>query len=205
MSKDTSRAGGSATEMGLTLEQLIRRGARDLIQNAIEVEVRELLVEYGNVRTLSGAAAVVRNGYLPAREILTAVGPVQVRVPKVRDRSGAGVKFSSALVPPYVRRSKSIAAALPWLYLKGISTGDMREALTVLGDEAKGLSANVVSRLKSEWATEYAGWMKRDLFGQPLPLLVGRRHPHWGTRGRRCPLLPAGHHRRHCRRARRSW
>jgi transposase-like protein len=99
MSKDTSRAGGGATEMGLTLEQLIRRGARDLIQNAIEVEVRELLVEYGNVRTLSGAAAVVRNGYLPAREILTAVGPVEVRVPKVRDRSGAGVKFSSALVP----------------------------------------------------------------------------------------------------------
>jgi len=80
MSKDTSRVGGSATEMGLTLEQLIRRGARDLIQNAIEVEVRELLVEYGNVRTLSGAAAVVRNGYLPAREILTAVGPVEVRV-----------------------------------------------------------------------------------------------------------------------------
>lgn len=164
MSKDTSRVGGSATEMGLTLEQLIRRGARELIQNAIEVEVRELLVEYGNVRTLSGAAAVVRNGYLPAREILTAVGPVKVRVPKVRDRSGAGVKFSSALVPPYVRRSKSIAAALPWLYLKGISTGDMREALAVLvGEAARGLSPNVVSRLKAEWAVEYAEWMKRDL------------------------------------------
>ena len=120
-------------------------------------------MEYGNVRTLSGAAAVVRNDYLPAREMLTAVGPVEMRVPKVRDRSGAGVKFSSALVPPYVRRSKSIAAALPWLYLKGISTGDMREALAVLvGEEARGLSPNVVSRLKAEWAAEYAGWLKRD-------------------------------------------
>ena len=76
----------------------------------------------------------------------------------------AGIKFNSALVPPFVRRSQRVSAALPWLYLKGISTGDMREALTVLlGDEAKGLSPNVVSRLKSEWATEYAGWMKRDL------------------------------------------
>ncbi len=149
MSKDTSSTNGSATEIGLTLEQLIRRGARELLQNAIEVEVRELLGEYDNVRTLSGAAAVMRNGYLPAREILSAVRPVEVRVPKVRDRSGAGVKFNSALVPPYVRRSKTIAAALPWLYLKGISTGDMREALAVLvGKEAKGLSPNEVSRLK---------------------------------------------------------
>jgi transposase-like protein len=164
MSKDTSRTSGSATEVGLTLEQLIRRGARELIQNAIEAEVRELLAEYGNVRTLSGAAAVVRNGYLPSREILTALGPVEVRVPKVRDRSGTGVKFNSALVPPYVRRSKTIAAALPWLYLKGVSTGDMREALAVLvGEDAKGLSPNVVSRLKAQWATEYADWMKRDL------------------------------------------
>lgn len=164
MSKDTSSTNGRATEIGLTLEQLIRRGARDLLQNAIEVEVRELLNEYDNVRTLSGAAAVVRNGYLPAREILSAVGPVEVRVPKVRDRSGAGVKFNSALVPPYVRRSKTIAAALPWLYLKGISTGDMREALAVLvGEEAKGLSPNVVSRLKAEWARQCAQWKKGDL------------------------------------------
>lgn len=164
MSKDTSKTGSNATEMGLTLEELIRRGARELIQNAIEVEVRELLAEYGNVRTLSGAAAVVRNGYLPAREILTPVGAIEVRVPKVRDRSGTGVKFNSALVPPYVRRSKAISAALPWLYLKGISTGDMREALAVLvGEHARGLSPNVVSRLKAEWAAEYGAWMKRDL------------------------------------------
>lgn len=164
MKKDTSQQSVEQSEVGLSLEDLIRRGARDLIQKAVEVEVQQLLAEYENVRMLGGQRTVVRNGYLPAREILTAVGNVEVRVPKVRDRSGGGVKFNSALVPPYVRRSARVSAALPWLYLKGISTGDMREALTVLlGDQAKGLSANVVSRLKAEWATEYANWMKRDL------------------------------------------
>ena len=162
--KDTKKGIAEQSEMGWSLEELIRRGARELIQKAIEVEVQELLAEYGNVKMLGGQRAVVRNGYLPAREVLTAIGNVEVRVPKVRDRSGGGIKFNSALVPPFVRRSQRVSAALPWLYLKGISTGDMREALTVLlGDEAKGLSPNVVSRLKSEWATEYAGWMKRDL------------------------------------------
>jgi transposase-like protein len=162
--KDTKKGIAEQSEMGLSLEELIRRGARELIQKAIEVEVQELLGQCGNVKMLGGQRAVVRNGYLPAREVLTAIGNVEVRVPKVRDRSGGGIKFNSALVPPFVRRSQRVSAALPWLYLKGISTGDMREALTVLlGDEAKGLSPNVVSRLKSEWATEYAGWMKRDL------------------------------------------
>lgn len=164
MTKDTKKESSEQSELGLTLEELIRRGARALIQKAIEVEVRELLADYENVKMLGGQKAVVRNGYLPERQVLTAVGPVDVRVPKVRDRSGGGVKFNSALVPPFVRRSQRVSAALPWLYLKGISTGDMREALTVLvGDQAKGLSPNVVSRLKAEWATEYGAWMKRDL------------------------------------------
>ena len=122
------------------------------------------MADYENVRTLGGQRAVVRNGYLPTREVLTAVGPIEVQVPKVRDRSGNGVKFNSALVPPYIRRSKRMSAALPWLYLKGISTGDMKEALEILvGDQAKGLSPAVVSRLKSEWAAEYGAFMKRDL------------------------------------------
>ena len=162
--KDTKKVEAEQSEMRLSLEELIRRGARELIQKAIEVEVQELLAEYGNVKMLGGQRAVVRNGYLPERPVLTAVGPVEVRVPKVRDRSGTGVKFNSALVPPFVRRSQRVSAALPWLYLKGISTGDMREALTVLvGEQAKGLSPNVVSRLKGEWAAEYGAWMKRDL------------------------------------------
>jgi transposase-like protein len=146
------------------MDDLIRRGARQVIHQAIEAEFAQLLEQYDNVKTLSGKRAVVRNGYLPEREVLTAVGPVTVKVPKVRDRSGAGVKFNSAIVPPYVRRSARVSAALPWLYLKGISTGDMSEALAVLlGENAKGLSPNVVSRLKAQWAQEHARWNQRDL------------------------------------------
>jgi len=162
--KDTGKAPVDATGFGISLEDVLRDGARGLIQKSIEVELQQLLADYENVRTLGGQRAVVRNGYLPTREVLTAVGPIEVQVPKVRDRSGNGVKFNSALVPPYIRRSKRMSAALPWLYLKGISTGDMKEALEILvGDQAKGLSPAVVSRLKSEWAAEYSAFMKRDL------------------------------------------
>ena len=164
MKQNSEKTLPGLAEIGLGLEDLIRRGARDVIQQAVEAELAQLLEHYENVKTLAGQRAVVRNGYLPKREVLTAVGPVPVQVPKVRDRSGSGVKFNSALLPPYVRRSARVSAALPWLYLKGISTGDMSEALKVLvGEDAKGLSPNVVSRLKVEWAAEHARWNKRDL------------------------------------------
>ena len=95
--------------------------------------------------------------------VTSIAGPVAVKVPKVRDRLGSGVKFNSSIVPPYVRKSPRVSAALPWLYLKGISTGDMSEALSVLlGGDAKGLSANVVSRLKAQWAEEHANWSRRE-------------------------------------------
>lgn len=123
-----------------------------------------MLEQYANVKAIDGRRAVVRNGYLPAREIVTVAGPVSVQVPKVRDRSGSGVKFNSAIVPPYVRKSPRVSSALPWLYLRGVSTGDMSEALSVLlGDQAKVLSANTVVRLKATWADEYEQWNKRDL------------------------------------------
>lgn len=110
---------------------------------------------------------MVRNGYLPAREILTSVGPVEVQVPKVRDRSGGGVKFNSTLAPPYVRRSARVAAALPWLYLKGISSGDLGEALEVLvGEGAKGLSPAALGRLKAQWGEDYQAWTRRRLEGK---------------------------------------
>lgn len=164
MTKSNEKQAVGLSEIGLGLDDLIRRGARQVIEQAIEAELAQLLERYENVKTLGGQRTVVRNGYLPEREILTAVGPVAVTVPKVRDRSGSGVKFNSALVPPYVRRSARVSAALPWLYLKGISTGDMSEALKVLvGEQAKGLSANVVSRLKAQWAAEHARWEERDL------------------------------------------
>jgi hypothetical protein len=97
------------------LTEFLRQGAHDLIQKAVEVELHGLLAEYGNITDLSGRQAVVRNGYLPEREILTGLGAVTVRVPKVRDRSGSGITFNSALAPPHVRKAQRVEAALPWL------------------------------------------------------------------------------------------
>ncbi len=166
MKKFTEETGGSkaATSVG-GLDELIQQGARRVIQQAIEAELATLLEQYGNVKTLDGRRAVVRNGYLPEREVVTAIGPVPVKVPKVRDRSGSGVKFNSNIVPPYIRKSPRVSA-LPWLYLRGVSTGNMSEALSVLlGEQAKGLSPNVVSRLKAQWAEEHLLWNRRDLSG----------------------------------------
>ena len=127
-------------------------------------ELQELLEQHSDRRTEEGLAGVVRNGYLPERELQTGVGPVKVRIPKVRAKTGKPVTFHSALVPPYVRKTKSLEAALPWLYLKGVSSGEMGEALKVLvGPEAKGLSANTVSRLKQVWAHEYRDWRDERL------------------------------------------
>ena len=172
MKEDTSKPKVSARsiqqqrlgELDLPLEELVRRGAREIIQRAIEVELQTLLAQYEHVPLVDGRRVVVRNGYLPSREILTGIGPVEVQVPKVRDRSGSGVKFNSALVPPFVRRTPRVSAALPWLYLKGVSSGDLSEALKVLlGDQAKGLSPNVLGRLKAQWAEEYKAWNRRYL------------------------------------------
>jgi putative transposase len=106
----------------------------------------------------------VCNGYLSEREVLMAAGPIPVKIPIVRDRSSSGVKFNSSVVPPYVRKSTHVSVALPWQYLKGISTGDMSEAFSVLlGDDARGLSANVMSCLKDRWVDEHASWSRREL------------------------------------------
>ena len=175
MSKDS--VVGFRTPEGIDdpLTELLRQGARRLIQQAIEAELTELLEQYADVRDEQGRRAVVRNGYLPEREVLTGIGPVPVKVPKVRSRTEESVIFRSSLVPPYVRKTKRVEAALPWLYLKGISTGQMQEALEVLlGPEAKGLSASVISRLKSEWEKEYAEWCRRGAGQGPLGVFVGR-------------------------------
>lgn len=138
------------------LTEMLRAGANHLIQQAVETELEELLGQYADRRLEDGRAGVVRNGYLPERKIQTGIGPVTVQIPKVRAKTGEPVTFRSALVPPYVRKTKSLEAALPWLYLKGVSTGEMAEALKVLvGPQAEGLSASTVSRLKQTWAQEY--------------------------------------------------
>lgn len=146
------------------LTELLRAGAERLIYQAVEAELEALLAEHTDRRTEDGKAGVVRNGHLPARKLQTALGPVTVRIPKVRAKTGEPVTFRSALVPPYVRKTKSLEAALPWLYLKGISSGEMGEALKALvGPEAEGLSASTVSRLKQTWAHEYREWREERL------------------------------------------
>jgi putative transposase len=164
MNKDNAKDWGCAGSIHDSLTDLLRSGARALIQQAVEAELQAFLNDYRNVTDLKGRQTVVRNGYLPERDIVTGVGNVAVKIPKVRDRSGGGIKFNSSLVPPYVRKAKRVEAALPWLYLRGISTGDMQETLSVLlGNEAKGLSPAVVSRLKAQWGDEYQAWNRRDL------------------------------------------
>ena len=132
------------------LSELLREGAQQLIHQALDSELSEYLSQH-QLLTDNGRITLVRNGYLPKREILTGIGPVSVRIPKVRSRDGDPITFRSAFVPPYVRKTRSLEAALPWLFLKGVSTGEMGEALKVLvGHDAQGLSASTVSRLKSE-------------------------------------------------------
>jgi len=146
------------------LTDLLRSGAKQLIHQYVEAELMDLLEKHRPQLTEDNKPAVVRNGYHPEREIQTGIGPVSVKIPKVRCRSGKPVTFHSALVPPYVRKTRSLEAAIPWLYLKGISTGEMEDALTALvGKEAKGLSSSTVSRLKKEWSNQYHAWRKRDL------------------------------------------
>lgn len=146
------------------LTEILRVGARALISQAVELELSSLLDQHRDKKLEDGRQAVVRNGYLPARTLQTGIGDVDIKVPKVRDRSKSGIRFNSSLLPPYLKRTKSIEELLPWLYLKGISTGDYSEALaSLLGANAKGLSANTISRLKADWLSEYAAWCKRDL------------------------------------------
>ncbi len=146
------------------LSDLLRLGAQELIAQAVETELQVLLDQYKDVRLLDGRKAVVRNGFLPSRTVQTGIGDVEVKVPKVRDRSKTGVKFNSNLLPPYLKRAKSIEELIPWLYLKGISTGNMQESLTsLLGEQAGGLSANTVSRLKAKWLAEHSEWRQQDL------------------------------------------
>jgi transposase-like protein len=146
------------------LTELLRAGARQLIANAVEAELFEYLQQVASIKDEKGRQQVVRNGHLPERKIQTGIGPVTVRVPKVRDKRGQGVKFNSRLLPPYIRRTKSIEETLPWLYLKGVSTGDFQEALqALLGRDAKGLSATTISRCKRMWEEEHDAWNRRRM------------------------------------------
>jgi transposase-like protein len=149
------------------LTEILRNGARALLAQAVEAEVADFLDQHAAKATDDGRQRVVRHGRLPEREIMTGIGPVAVRQPRVRDRAATEddrICFTPAILPPYARRSRSLEALLPILYLKGVSTGDFAEALmALLGKDAPGLSASTIARLKEVWSDEHARWEKRDL------------------------------------------
>jgi len=150
------------------ITEILRNGAKKLLAEALEVEIKGFLSQYADLKDDQGRMRVTRNGYLPEREIQTGIGPVPTKAPRIRDRQpeneSGRIRFSSSILPPYLRKTKSMEELLPWLYLKGISTGDFSEALAALvGKDAPGLSAPTISRLKTIWQDDLKQWQKRDL------------------------------------------
>ena len=153
------------------LTGVFQTGAKELLRTAVQAEVSAFITEHAHLLDEEGRQRLVRHGFLPERDVMTGIGTVPVAVPRVRDRGanpdGTKIKFHSSLVPPYLRKAKSVEALVPWLYLKGISTGDFSEALAaLLGPDAEGLSSSTISRLKATWWEEYEIWRKRDLKGK---------------------------------------
>jgi transposase-like protein len=153
-----------------SLTEILRSGARALLTQAVEAEVAEFLSRHAGLTTETGHQRVVRHGHLPEREIMTGIGQVAVRQPRVRDREaaeGERIRFSPTILPPYARRTKSLEVLIPILYLKGLSTGDFEDALAALvGKDAPGLSASTIARLKDVWTDEHNRWQTRDLAGK---------------------------------------
>ena len=165
MKKTTAKAdeGRMISETESALDHLIREGARKMLQSALDHEVAEFIERMKCRRMEDGLREIVRNGHSPERDILSGAGPLRIKQPRVRDRKSA-TRFSSRILPPFLRRVPSIDALIPVLYLKGISTGDFSEALeAILGPQAAGLSATNIVRLKEGWKTEYEAWAVRDL------------------------------------------
>ena len=170
MSESTSKVVEFPSESSRdVLTEILRSGAQQLLTRAIEDEVASYLASRETLRDDCGRQQVVRNGHLPERHLQTPLGAMKVKQPRVRDRrpDGEREKFTSSILPPYLRRTKALGALLPWLYLKGVSSGDFQEALqALLGPDAPGLSATTITRLKSTWTREYESWEKRSLSGK---------------------------------------
>jgi transposase-like protein len=148
------------------LDKLARLGAQQMLMNALENEVSEYVQRHDNEVDQNGQRAVVRNGKMPKRSIVSGVGPLEIEQPRIHDRR-LGHKFTSQILPPFLRRLPSVDNLIPVLYLKGISTGNFSEALTaILGENVSGLSATNIVRLKSEWEQEYQTWENRSLEGK---------------------------------------
>ena len=150
------------------LTDVLRAGARRLLAQAIELEADAFLADMRNLKLPDGRARLVRHGHGPEREIQTGIGPVPVSRVRIRDRGVTTavdrVRFSSSILPKWARRTRSLDALLPVLYLRGVSTGDFQDALAaLLGCDAPNLSPSVIARLTAEWQAEYVRWQGRDL------------------------------------------
>lgn len=167
MSDDTTIVSFSKPAFEDQLSEMLQEGARRMIATAIESELAEFMGRHAALCEERGHRAVVRNGYQPERSIVTGVGPVAVKVPKTRDRSGQRIGFRSSLVPPYLKKTRRVEELLPLLYLAGISTNDFPGALQALwGESVKGLSANSIARLKRAWEGEYEAFQKAEWRGK---------------------------------------
>jgi putative transposase len=179
------------------LTEVLRDGARRMLAQAIEAEVATWIDAHAHLKDQTGRQQVVRNGHLPERTIQTGIGPIEVKQPRVRDRRPADEResFTSAILPPYLRKTRSLEGLIPWLYLKGVSTGDFAEALqAILGPDAPGLSAATVTRLKAAWEAEHDVWSKRSLKGKHY-VYVWADGVHFNIRlegGRQCILVLMG-------------
>jgi putative transposase len=179
------------------LTEVLREGARRMLARAIAAEVAAWIDDRAHLKDETGRQQVVRNGHLPERTIQTGIGPLEVQQPRVRDRRPADQReaFTSAILPPYLRKTKSLEGLIPWLYLKGVSTGDFSEALQApLGPDAPGLSAATVTRLKAAWEDEHRAWSQRSLKGKHY-VYVWADGVHFNIRleeGRQCILVLMG-------------
>jgi len=148
------------------LDGILQDGARRMLQKAVEAEVAAYIDTHADLRDEAGRRQVVRNGHLPTRELQSGAGAIPVTQPRIHDKR-PDERFTSKILPPYLRRAPSIEALIPLLYLKGVSTNDMGEALAaILGDQARGLSPSTITRLKEAWQGEYDEWTRRDLTGK---------------------------------------
>ncbi|MHB1158699.1 MAG: transposase [Phycisphaerales bacterium] len=148
------------------LTEVIRRGARALLAQAVEQEAAQWIADHAHLTDERGHRQVVRNGHASERSVVTGIGPLPVSMPRVHDRRPPEDRehFTSKILPPYLRKARSIEELIPWLYLKGVSTGDFSEALAALvGPDCPGLSASTVVRLKQTWEADFRGWSQRDL------------------------------------------
>jgi transposase-like protein len=179
------------------LTDLLRDGARRMLAQAVEAEVAAYVAARAHLKDDAGRQQVVRNGHLPERAIQTGLGEIEVRQPRVYDRRPPGEreKFTPAVLPPYLRRTRSLEELIPWLYLKGVSTGGFTEALqALLGPDAPNLSATTVTRLKAAWEQDHEAWSRRSLAGKRY-VYVWADGVHFNIRlegGRQCILVLMG-------------